>query len=91
LSAAEAAARERAQMQREIARQLRGWTWRKVVAYALVIVGALIVINHTLMHMGLDWMPMSQGRQDLFAGWPLGGVLVLAGFVIGGQTPSATK
>ncbi|EFP58030.1 hypothetical protein HMPREF0321_1799 [Dermacoccus sp. Ellin185] len=41
--------------------------------------------------MGLDWMPMSQGRQDLFAGWPLGGVLVLAGFVIGGQTPSATK
>jgi len=90
-SAAEAAARERAEMQREIARQLRGWTWRKVVAYALVIVGAVIVINHTFMHMGLDWLPMSQGRQDLFAGWPLGGVLVLAGFIVGGQTPSATK
>lgn len=91
LSAADIAARQRAEMQREIARQLRGWTWQKVVAYALVIIGALIVVNHTLMHLGLDWLPMSQGRQDLYAGWPLGGVLAIAGFVIGGQTPSAKQ
>ena len=91
LSAAELAARQRAEMQKEIARQLRTWTWRKIVAYTLVILGALVLANHTFMHLGLDWLPMSQGRQDLFAGWPLGGVLAIAGFIIGGQTSSGTK
>jgi hypothetical protein len=91
LNAVEAAALERAAMKREIARQLNTWTWRRIAAYVLVIVGALVIINHTFMHLGLDWLPMSQGRQDVVAGWPLGGVLAMVGFVIGGQTPSAAK
>lgn len=87
LSAADIAARERAEMQREIARQLRVWTPRKIIAYVMVIVAGLIAVNHIFMHLGFSWLPMSAGSQDLFVGWPIAAVIAVSGFVVGGQTP----
>lgn len=89
-SAEEQAVQERARVQREIARQLRSWTPRRLVAWALVGLGLVVAVNHMLMHLGGLWLPMSQGQQDLLVGYPTAGLLAVTGFVILGQKPSDT-
>lgn len=87
LSAAEQTAQERARVQREVNRQLRGWTPRRIAAYSLVALAAVIGVNHVLAHLGGAWLPMSLGWQDLLVGYPAAGLLALTGFIILGQKP----
>ncbi|MDQ6934090.1 MAG: hypothetical protein M3130_02140 [Actinomycetota bacterium] len=88
MSAAEQSAQERARMQKEISRQLRRWTPRSFAGWALIVFAALMAFNHVLMHLGIVWLPMSTGWQDLFVGWPMAGVLALIGAVLLGAKPS---
>ncbi len=91
LSAAEQAAQERARVQKEISRQLRGWTPRSLAGWALIIFAALMAFNHVLMHLGIGWLPMSAGWQDLLVGWPMAGVLALIGALVLGAKPADTS
>ncbi|MEP6814390.1 MAG: hypothetical protein ABI873_02430 [Marmoricola sp.] len=90
VSAGEQAAQERARVQREINRQLRTWTPGRIIAWALVGLGLVVGVNHMFMHLGGQWLPMSQGLQDVLVGYPTAGLLAVAGFVILGQKPSGT-
>lgn len=91
LSAAEQAAQERARTQREINRQLRAWSPRRIIAWAIIIFAVAMAANHILAHMGESWLPMSLGWQDLLVGYPMAGIIALVGFIILGQMPSGTS
>ncbi len=54
---------------------------------ALMVVGALVALAHLIAHMSIVGGPPV--IQDLLIGYPTGGLLVLAGAVMAGQT--ATK
>lgn len=91
LSAAEQAAQERARLQREINRQLRAWSPRRIIAWSIIVFAGLMALNHIFAHMGESWLPMSLGWQDLLVGWPMAGVIALVGFIILGQMPGNTS
>lgn len=91
LSAAEQTAQERARIQKEISRQLRRWTPRTLVAWGLIFFAAVMALNHVLMHLGLSWLPMSAGQQDLLVGWPVAGVIAVVGAITFGSGEPSKK
>lgn len=90
ISASEQAAQERARLQRQFNRELRGWSPRRICSWALIGFAVLVAINHMFAHLGSAWLPISLGWQDLLAGYPMAGVLALIGFIILGQNPRGT-
>lgn len=74
---------QRAAVQREINRQLRGWTPRRISAWVLFGLALLIVVQHLLAHAGWRPIPLSMGWQDLIVGYPMAAALALGGaFVV---------
>lgn len=67
--------------QRDIDRQLSPWTRRRIAAWALFAVAALVAIQHMLAHLGWRPLPFAMGLQDLLIGYPMAGVLAIVGLV----------
>lgn len=76
---------ERAAIQRQINRQLRGWTPVRILAVGLLVVAAAVAVNHAIAHLGDPWLPMSMGWQDILVGYPTAGVIAMVAFIILGQ------
>lgn len=76
----------RAARQREMNRQLRSWTPRRLVGWALAAAAALVGAVHWLAHLGWRPIPLSMGWQDLLVGYPTAGLLAIAAAVsLGGK------
>ena len=70
-------------MQADINRQLRGWTRRRLSAWTLFVLAALIGGQHVLAHLGVRPLPLTMGWQDLLVGYPTAFlVLIVAAFVL---------
>jgi len=79
--------RRRKQRQREMNRQLRVWTPRRVAGWILVVLAVVMGITHWLAHLGWRPIPLAMGWQDLLLGYPAAGLLAIAGgVVIGART-----
>lgn len=78
-TAAGRTAQERAQIQREIDRQLSPWTPRRIAAWSLFAAAFLIGMQHGLAHLGFAPLPISMGWQDLLIGYPAAGLLAIVG------------
>jgi hypothetical protein len=91
LGTSEQAAQERARMQREINRQLRTWSPRRIIAWSIIAFAGLMAANHIVAHVGESWLPMSLGWQDLLVGYPMAAVVALVGFIILGQMPGGAS
>ncbi len=84
------AAQERAARQREMNRQLRNWTTRSVVGWAVAAVAVLVGGVHWLAHLGWRPIPLSMGWQDLLVGYPTAGLAAIAAAVLlGGKRTGA--
>lgn len=60
---------------------------QKIAGWVLVASAAVVAVNHFLLHVNaLDVLVfLSQGWQDLLAGYPIAAVMALAGVVLLGQ------
>lgn len=82
------AQQQRAATNREIARQLSGWTRRRIIGWALITVAAIVAVQHVLAHSGLRPIPLSMGWQDLLVGYPMAGLLLVIAVIVLGQQAS---
>lgn len=73
---------EYARTQRDINRQLSGWTRRRIAAWVLFGLALLIVVQHLLAHSGWRPLPFSMGWQDLLVGYPMAGLIAILGAFI---------
>ena len=82
------AARDR---QRQVNRQLRVWTPRRISGWALVAVAVFVGVVHWIAHIGYRPIPLSMGAQDLFLGYPAAALLGLVAAITLGQTTSRRR
>lgn len=81
------AEQERAAVQKEIDRQLSGWSARRILAWSLFVIAAVIALQHLLAHSGWRPLPVTMGWQDLLVGYPVAALLVMAGLLALPATP----
>lgn len=74
---------------REAQKQLTQWTPRRLIAWSLFVLAAVIAVQHLLAHAGMRPLPFGMGKQDLLIGYPTAGLLALAGGIILGAKPSS--
>ena len=75
---------DRAARQREINRQLRVWTPRRIFGWILVGTAVLVGVVHWIAHLGYPVVPLSMGWQDLLIGYPAAALLgVVAAVILG--------
>ena len=68
----------RKDVQAEINRQLRRWSPRRIVAWVMIVLAAVIAGQHIFAHLGFRPLPLSMGWQDLLIGYPMAMFLVIA-------------
>jgi uncharacterized ferritin-like protein (DUF455 family) len=88
-NAATTAEAQQAARQREVNRQLRVWTPRRIVGWALVGLAIPMAVVHWVAHLGYRAIPLSMGAQDLFLGYPAAGLLGVTAAII--LSPAARK
>lgn len=76
------AEQERARVQREIARQLKGWTRRRILSWTLFLLAAAVALQHLIAHLGWRPLPMSMGWQDLLVGYPAALLIAVLGAIM---------
>lgn len=78
--------REARQLQANAAlrRHLRSHGRNQRIAYAMFALSAIIGISHFFEHFG-TFTIVSAGVSDLFFGWPMAGVIVVAGAIVHGK------
>ena len=76
------AAQERATQRKQIS--LRAYQFRRALGWGLVGLGITVGVSHWLSHIGL-WGFASQGLMDLVAGYPMAGLLGIAGAIVLGR------
>lgn len=81
------AEQERAAQQRDMDRQFRRWSRRRLVAWGLFIVAGFIGVQHVFAHLGWQPLPMTMGWQDLTVGYPTAVAVALAGLLVIGKDP----
>lgn len=77
--------------QRQVNRQLRVWTPRRVFGWALVAVAVAVGVVHWIAHIGYRPIPLSMGAQDLFLGYPAAALLGLVAAIALGQTTTRRR
>lgn len=77
------AARDR---QRQVNRQLRVWTPRRIVGWTLAVVAVVVGVVHWTAHVGYRPIPLSMSAQDLLLGYPAAAVLGITAAMVLGQT-----
>ncbi len=72
-----------AQKQAEEKKQIspEAYMRRRVLGWPLVVLGVAVAVQHLIHHMGF-WTLISPGWDDIVAGYPLAGVLGVAGAII---------
>lgn len=73
---------QRAARQREMNRQLRVWTPRRIAGWALVGLATTVAVVHWVAHIGYRPIPLSMGWQDLVIGYPTAMLLAVAAAII---------
>lgn len=73
------AEQERAATQKQINRQLSNWSSRRIVAWSLFVLAAVIAVQHLLAHSGWRPFPLTMGWQDLLIGYPMAAFLAIFG------------
>jgi hypothetical protein len=68
-------------------KSLQTWPRRRVFSWALMLAGVVVAAQHLLAHAGLDPLPLSMGWQDLAVGYPMAGLLVVAGALLVDPNP----
>lgn len=82
------AARER---QRQVNRQLRVWTPRRVLGWVVAVVAIAVEFVHWVAHIGYRPIPLTMGAQDLFVGYPAAALLGVVAVIILGQRPTSRR
>jgi len=77
-----AASKVRKRQSREINRQLHPWTKRRVAAWTLFVLAFVIAVQHIFAHLGTRPIPIGMGLQDIVIGWPMAGLIGIAGLMI---------
>lgn len=82
---------QRAAQQREMNRQLRVWTPRRIAGWTLAGVAVLMAVVHWVAHIGYRPIPLSMGWQDLLIGYPMAAFLGIAAIIILGQAARTAR
>lgn len=72
----------RRDVQKDINRQLRGWTPRRLASWTLLVLGGVIAVQHWFAHMGVQPLPISMGWQDLLIGYPMAALVFIVGLFV---------
>ncbi len=60
---------------------MRRYRWYRTAGWSLVAAGVLIGVSHWFAHLG-TWSFASSGVMDLVAGYPMAGLLGVAGAIV---------
>ena len=82
------AARER---RRQVNRQLRVWTPRRVAGWVVAVVAMAVALVHWVAHIGYRPIPLTMGAQDLFVGYPAAALLGVVAVIILGQRTTGRR
>jgi hypothetical protein len=85
---AEARARETRAAQREAEKRKltpTAYRGRRLLGWSLVTLGAVVAVQHFISHLGVFTL-ISPGVDDLIAGYPLAGLLGIAGVIVLSKT-----
>ncbi len=77
--------------QRQINRQLRVWTPRRIFGWSLAVVAMAVAVVHWTAHIGYRPIPLSMGAQDLLLGYPAAALLGVTAAIILGQTTTRRR
>ena len=77
--------RAKSARQREIDRQLRVWTPRRILGWTVAGIAVLVAVMHWVAHLGYPVLPLSLGWQDLLLGYPVAALLGVAAALILGS------
>lgn len=80
-------AEQQAAAERTRGRTLAAATRRRWAYWSLFSLAAVIVMQHLLAHSGWKPIPLTMGWQDLLVGYPMGGLLAIAGLFVWGSAP----
>lgn len=58
------------------------WPPRRIASWTLMLGGVIVAIQHLLAHGGWQPLPLSMGWQDIFVGYPMAGLLLIAGAML---------
>lgn len=72
----------RAEINRDVQRQLNSWTPRRITAWVLMLLAFIVAGQHVLAHSGWRPIPVSMGWQDLLIGYPMAGLLLIVGAML---------
>lgn len=78
----------RREVQADINRQLRRWPPRRIAAWSLFAIAAVIGAQHVIAHLGVQPLPLSMGWQDLLVGYPTALLLLILGAFVLEARPS---
>ena len=59
--------------------ELSLWPKRRIAAWALFGLAIVVAVQHILAHSGWRPIPLSMGWQDILLGYPMAGVIAVAG------------
>lgn len=66
----------------EADKQLSNWSRRRVLSWSLFALAAVVAVQHLFAHAGLAPLPISMGWQDILVGYPMAGLLAIAGAIM---------
>lgn len=61
--------------------QMSPWSRRRIASWTLFVLALLVASQHLLAHSGWRPLPMGMGWQDVLLGYPMAGVLAIAGLM----------
>ena len=78
----ESASSTRRPTAKDIDRQLRQWSVRRVVSWSALILAVVIAVQHLLAHAGYRPVPLSMPAQDLLIGYPTAAIVAIVGALL---------
>ena len=77
--------------QREIDRQLRVWTPRRILGWTVGGIAVVVPVVHWIAHLGYPVLPLSLGWQDVLLGYPVAALLGVTAAIILGSGPPFSR
>lgn len=64
-----------------VEKQVSSWSRRRIASWTLFALAMLVAVQHLVAHGGWRPLPIGMGWQDVLVGYPMAGLLAIAGLM----------